>query len=212
LAAIQGGAVNRKPVIGWPKNKQDVDIAVYPAGLLAERPYQNGPLALAFVPNLYRQFQMMGEDIMAMLRAKPAEAADLIEIAQTTNLELCKNAITNGAIGVFYEVHGATASQCTPMQYGGLFLEGDRAFLDELSHSECNVVYINGTEPYLDFVSDLPAQVFAWDREGSNIPVSEVRKLRPGALAASDPEADFLLSTDGPITENLERLLAVSNV
>jgi len=207
LAWAAGKPVDQKPTLDWPRANSQADGKIFPAGVVAEGLDPNCPTAtFALIPNLYREFQGAGTEPIALL--KDATAEKLVDERVATNQRIARQAIDNGAIGVFYEIHGADASQCTPMEYGGLFLERDRAFLDSISDAPCNFIYINGKEPYLDFVSDLPATVFAWDAKGSGIPVSEVRKMRSGLLAADDPDADIQISADGSITEFLEGVLA----
>lgn len=207
VALATGKTVDRKPTIDWPGRNRDADVGVYPAGVLAEGMDRNSPWgALAFVPNLYRQFELVDEQPVTMI--KNDAMSEIVEGFAAHHMREARAAIDNGALGVFYEIHGADASQCTPMEYGGLFLERDRAFLECVSDAPCNFIYINGKEPYLDFVSDLPAAIFAWDAKGTGISVSDVRKMRKGLLAADDPDADIQISANGSITEFLEGMLA----
>jgi hypothetical protein len=80
------------------------------------------------------------------------------------------------------------------MQYGGLFLERDRELL-EFAKSKGEVwLYIDaGPGAYLDFVSDLPADVFAWDAIQTGFSLEEMRKLRPGKLCTNEVGADLPL-------------------
>lgn len=189
MTLVAGGKVDGKPTIAWPSSEIS---------------------GAEFVPitNLYRHFQLMGEDPVALLKDTDSSASQIVEEAEGVRYREARGAIDGGAIGVFYEIHGADASRCTPMEYGGLFLERDRAFLESVADAPCNFVYINGKEPYLDFVSDLPAQIFGWDAVGSGIVVAEVRKLRTGLLATNDPQADIILDGGESITDRLEGKLA----
>ena len=73
----------------------------------------------------------------------------------------------------------------TPMQYGGFYLEHDRALLAEIEDARLNVLSVEGgPEPYLDFVADLPSHVLAWDVPATGIVAAAVRPMRRGALAA----------------------------
>ena len=204
LALVQGKEVDRKPTLAWPKKDDTADVAICPAGQFAT----NVETGLGFVPNVYQRLYQLGEDPIAIAKDASDPTAGAVEETDALNRMEARNAISNGALGVFYEIHGATAAQCTPMEYGGLFLERDREFLESISDAQCNVIYINGKEPYLDFVCDLPAHVFAWDAKGSGISVAAVRKMRSGLLAAADPDADIILNADGSITDALEGLLA----
>jgi hypothetical protein len=123
-------------------------------------------------------------------------------------MKIARAALSKGVLGVFYEIGGADATQCTPMQYGGLYLERDREFLEALKGTGAHIVYVGGAEPYLDFVSDLPADAFAWDAVASGIAVSDVRPMRAGPLAAESDAADlFLKVSSRPRVASGQRVL-----
>lgn len=195
VAAAQGGEVDRKPTLAWPIASPVADIGVRPA---QDFQGHEGP-ALAHLTNLYGV-------VKPDPSVNPAEVGDLLDRAVVTCIELARAAIGAGALGLLYEIRGATVGECTPMEYGGLYLERDRELLQAVRDLGANVLYVAGPEPYLDFVSDLPAHVFAWDIAASGVSIEEVRELRRGPLAADDPEADILLiggRTETPIPERL---------
>jgi hypothetical protein len=102
-------------------------------------------------------------------------------------------ALHDGADGVFYVLDGAYPGTTTPMEYGGHFLEIDRHLLAEVQDARFNVLYVRGEQdPYLDFVSDLPAHAFAWDPR-SGVRAEQVRQMRHGALATADDDGEFRL-------------------
>jgi hypothetical protein len=92
------------------------------------------------------------------------------------------------------------------MQYGGHYLERDRELLQSAADT-FTVLFIAGQEElYIDFVSDLPASVFAWDRDLTQVSASEVRTSRTGATASSDPASEItLLIGRENYLENLEQ-------
>ena len=150
--------------------------------------------ALAYVANPYGQAEASGEDLNALWRNDPAAgAARTNELANATKAAIA-NAKSAGVDGFVYALSGAEPGRCTPMQYGGLYLEVDREILCSIQDSLVVVLIEGGEGAYLDFVSDLPAQVFAWDSAATGFSVSEIRALRPGALAAPDADADILFS------------------
>jgi hypothetical protein len=101
--------------------------------------------------------------------------------------------LEHGADGVFYVLDGAYPGVTTPMEYGGHFLEIDRQLLSGVIDARFNVLYVRGeAEPYIDFVSDLPAHAFAWDPR-SGVTVAQVREMRSGALASVGTDADIEL-------------------
>ena len=94
--------------------------------------------------------------------------------------------------GVFYRLSGANPISCTPMWYGGYYLEADRAILASARNDQVVVMYVEGDEgTYLDCVSDLPADVIAWNHEETGVSDAEMRKLFSGLTASSDPESNF---------------------
>jgi hypothetical protein len=119
-----------------------------------------------------------------------------------------QNALNSGADGILYRLHGARGRHCTPMQYGGHYLERDRELLAEVADARVNVVFVVGEDDvYLDFVSDLPAHIFAWDCEESQIGPSQVRTMRQGALCCVAADADVILD---PGTDNVSTMLEAS--
>ena len=162
--------------------------------------------ALAYVANPYGQAEASGEDLNALWRNDPAAgAARTNELANATKAAIA-NAKSAGVDGFVYALSGAEPGRCTPMQYGGQYLEVDREILCSIQDSlvvvlieggagvDALLARFEGEGAYLDFVSDLPAQVFAWDSAATGFSVSEIRALRPGALAAPDADADILFS------------------
>jgi len=115
-----------------------------------------------------------------------------------------QRAIESGAAGVLYRLHGATARHCTPMEYGGYFLERDRELLGALKNSAITVLFVVASEePYLDLLGDLPSDVFGWDA-ACGATVSDVRAIRKGALLAEIPDADVLLQAPAGLSQLLE--------
>ncbi len=106
--------------------------------------------------------------------------------------EQIRGSAATGFKGIFYRLQGAEPAHVTPMQYGGLVLEADRELLTEAVNLGITVLSIDGgAECYLDVVSDLPAQIFAWDSVTTATPDSEIRELRAGYTASADPASDF---------------------
>ena len=138
-----------------------------------------------------------------------AGARKLEELTEQARAEM-REALEQGADGLFYELDGAYPSQTTPMEYGGHFLEVDRQLLEEVKGARFNVLYVCGDkDPYVDFVIDLPAHAFAWDTT-SGVEFEEVRRQRDGALAAKHPKADLLLVESFEEAETLTRQTEVA--
>lgn len=115
------------------------------------------------------------------------------------------NALEAGADGIAYVVAGANPEHMSPMSYGGHFLERDRQILSAIPTSAYVLVAIvGGAGTYLDFVSDLPGQAFAWDAHATGVTVDEMRSMRPGVLASTVDDADLIVLPSAGLLNGLE--------
>ena len=149
-----------------------------------------GEISLKEILSPFSLALSQGENLNEVLRKDPSSSLleDYVQRVRT-NIE---EALSEGFDGIIYVLRGAEPSLSSPMQYGGHFLEHDRALLEEFKEARLNVLVIVGGEgTFLDFVSDLPAHVFAWDVVATGYPVADLRLLRTGALATSDSSTEF---------------------
>jgi hypothetical protein len=208
IAAARGGPTERRPVIVWPGPGEGSDAVVVPASADTVLGARGGGerILLAETLNPYGLAFRRGIDLNALLRKDPAEGGALLGRLCAEVREAMLEALGAGADGVLYRLHGAHPLHCTPMQYGGHFLERDRELLEAVCDAPFNLVFVVGDEGvYLDFVSDLPAQALGWDALATGISASAVRAMRTGALAAADPEAEIeLVVGPGSVAARLE--------
>lgn len=206
LAASRGGEVDRKPVISWPYWAQESDARHFNHETIPDT-IEESPeeLTLVEVTNPFGLALQRHIDLNKELKNDPKVGDRLLtELFDEAKRDI-EMAFQLGADGIIYRVYGARARHCTPMQYGGHYLERDRELLSEVSDALFNMIFVVGEEDvYLDFVSDLPAHAFGWDYDESKISASQVRAMRQGALVSTDPESDILLE---PGTANLSRVL-----
>jgi len=211
IAAVRGGEVDRQPILGWPgegvANSDAIvsDLSEF-AGVLSRtggnpRPAieASSPVLLVQVSNPFGKALENGTDLNALLAAEPEEGGKVLDHLVSETREDMISALDGGADGVIYLLHGACEEHCSPMQYGGHYLERDRELLAGASDATLNFLYVVGDRDlYLDFVSDLPAHLFGWDDRSSGVSVSEGRTIRNGAVATFDPGSDVLLTASGP--------------
>ncbi|MDL1928341.1 hypothetical protein FCG40_05045 [Fimbriimonadia bacterium ATM] len=199
LAAARGGDVDRAPWLVWPRlgDLAEVNDAAIRAGAdavvvrelqhvaeMAARCGLDGPAVLYECHSPFGAASSKGIDLNQAIFASPVEGSALLDtIAQNCERE-AQEALELGADGVFYVLEGATPGLCTPMQYGGFFLERDRQLLDAVADARFNLMFVAGGEgTYLDFVHDLPASALAWDEPASGIGHEQVRKMHEGTIA-----------------------------
>lgn len=202
MAAARGESVDRKPVIVCD-GSAEADAVVLRGEVNAEP----GQLVLMEVLNPYGRASAFGLELNELLGQDPeAGAAELDKLCEDVRTEI-EEAMNAGADGICYRLVGAEPNHTTPMQYGGFYLERDRELLDDASHAKFNLLWIDaGVEAYLDFVSDLRADAFAWDIDRTDVSVVQMREMRKGALAAEDPTADILFATSfGALEPWIER-------
>ena len=203
VAAARGGETDQKATLAWPcpeSTASDALIVADADSVVAD----DERAVLVEVANPFGQALARDFDLNAALVADP-DAPALEEMVEATRTDL-RNALDAGADGVFYVLHGARGKWCSPMQYGGWYLERDRELLQEIADARLNVLFVVGEDDtYLDFVSDLPAHVFAWDANATTQDSAAVRTMRAGAQASADDRSEIRLVSPGPITPLLER-------
>lgn len=189
LGAISGSPSNRRPLFILDDDpRSDVRVVRVPGARDDER------LTLVDVTNPFGQALLDGINLNELIYTDPEAGNQKLDELVDRVRSLIKTALDSGADGVFYRLKGAEPSLTTPMQYGGYYLERDRELLAEISETPSAVFIDAGEGAYMDFVSDLPAAIFAWDIDRTDESVVRMRSLRPGLLAAEDPTADLLLA------------------
>jgi hypothetical protein len=182
--AARGGEPDATPVVTFGKGG---DAAIVGPNLVSETVDGETAVLARILSPLGRAIKS-GSSLVARLHDDVESGAHELEhLANETRSEMLA-ALANGADGVFYELDGAYPAVTTPMEYGGHFLEVDRRLLSEVEQANFNVLFVCGeSEPYIDFVSDLPAHAFAWDPR-SGVTAEYVRTMRQGALACEGCE------------------------
>lgn len=203
-AAAKGTKLSPKPVIVWsasPGHKADGIVATLNTLEDALRSHP-GQAVLVEVMSPYGRATREGINLTDILTDQPeAGAHELSKWAASAGSDI-QQALKEGANGIFYRLDGAYPAANTPMQYGGLYLETDREILKQIPEEALALLYVEGeSDPYLDFVSDLPADLFGWDAPRTGIESEQVLKMRDGALAAEDKGASvfFVKSYDDAI-------------
>lgn len=195
VAAARGGQVDRQPVVAFAGTEADAVVCPDPADLP-----DGDAVRLVLVANPLGKALAAGIDLNVLHRHDPEKGAEALDsyVAQT-RAEI-ERALNSGADGIVYAVCGAHEATCTPMQYGGFYLERDREILAEFQDAVFNLVFVvakPNVQNFIDFVSDLPAHAFGWDPVASGFSVDQVRALRSGALAVPGGEsAEIALGGD----------------
>jgi hypothetical protein len=208
-AAARGGEVDRRPIIVGPGTQLDdreADALIVASAPHIVASFVGGERAvLAEVDNPFARF---GAELNREFAIDPVAASEKLDQATEEARAKMRGALEAGADGIFYRLFGARALHSTPMQYGGHYLERDRELLEEIGDARLNVLFLVGNDDlYLDFISDLPAHVMAWDREASGFSGAQVRTMRNGAQASSDPESEILLHHPGiRLADRLDRI------
>lgn len=170
-------------------DSSDAILVVNPHQLSASCGQDKPVLQVVVNPFLLACFE--DADLNEVLRDNPTQGALLVETYQARVRASMESALATGADGVFYVLDGARGAYSTPMEYGGFHLESDRELLSLVQDARLNIVFVVGNDDlYIDFVSDLPAHLFAWDAEGSTFSSNYLRTLRSGAQASNDSDSE----------------------
>jgi uroporphyrinogen-III decarboxylase len=185
LTVVQGGTPDQTPIIG-------VDALLIPLDRVLTTLKSNpDQLTLATVDSPFALARKQNLDIFTELQSDPIKGNETLDkLCMAVQIQM-NDALAAGADGICYVIDGAYPTSATPMQYGGFFLERDRELLESITQATFNLLLIAGSqEPYIDFVSDLPAHAFAWETTSGWTP-DQVKVLRSGILAADHPDADI---------------------
>lgn len=154
-----------------------------------------------------------GQDLNDAYRSNPQIGAEVAEKFVNAAESEIQEALDQGADGIVYLLEGARGAFSTPMEYGGYHLENDRRLLELVTESTLSAVYVIGHEDlYIDFVSDLPAHLFAWDANGSTYSSDYVRTLRTGAQASNDPDSEVFFDINPVIQERISHSLELTPI
>ena len=195
VAAARGGTVDQTPVITLD-NDHGSDAQTSGAD-----PHK---INLFKIENPFATARTQG--LLERLREDPEQAQAKLDLIVSLKHEEIACALNQGGDGILYVLQGAEPAESTPMEYGGLFLERDREILSAIEDAPFNVVFVDAGEgAYLDFVSDLPCHVLAWDYDRTNVPPSTVRPFREGAIATAHEDADILFAQSFDRVEPLIR-------
>ena len=194
VVAAVGGDLDRTPVLSFIPMGGTDGIIVPACDYPRARAEANGSAVLVQVGNPYAQARTTFPNLADLLANDPVTGADALDHLRLEVLAEAQAALELGADGVAYILDGAYPGATTPMEYGGHYLEVDRAILTALAEAPLNLVFVRGdNDPYLDFVADLPAAFLGWDAGHVSPDLDFIRRMRAGALALDDPRAEVRL-------------------
>lgn len=142
-------------------------------------------------------FGRTGGNLNGLLAEDPIEGAKAMDALVDEILGEIDAAIEQGADGIAYFLHGAEPALCSPMQYGGFYLERDREILERACERGMTLLAVHGGPgTYIEIVSDLPATIMAWDASATGIDADEVASIRGGLLCPGTESADIVWTAE----------------
>jgi uroporphyrinogen decarboxylase len=132
---------------------------------LIRRELPDTPILQTIFNPLAQAKNLVGADLVTMLRQHPREVQRGLETIAATTIAFVRAAQSIGIDGVFYAVQHASAQVMSADEYRVFGVEYDRRILAEAG-GWLNVVHLHGVDVYFDLVADYPAHVWNWhDRE-----------------------------------------------
>ncbi len=195
---------NVRPILAWPSGCCGASVSVF---LPTNVPSTNDLPVLAEVLGPYGQALSKGIDLNSVIADSPEIGEAMLSECIEASLSDISVAKSNGAHGILYAVCGATEEHCSPMQYGGLYLERDREVLLEATKWAFVFLFVVGSEnTYMDIVSDLPCDVMGWSIEATGHSLSEMKIMSKGATCTSDPNSEWAWNPKMSETEAIAKI------
>jgi hypothetical protein len=202
IAAAHGQEVDRPSTIYWPgppDGRSDVVFVPPDPEYVKNHDRADNRALLVEVPNPFGRAWVRRIDLNELLKTNPQEGVRLlIQFVEAAKTAMARS-LDAGADGILYRLHGATAAHCTPMEYGGHYLEHDRELLEGISKAPANMIFVVGDSGiYLDALSDLPAHILGWDDRTTGISAAQGRSIRKGPIATFDESSDVQIHVNSP--------------
>lgn len=197
LAACAGEPTDRKSVLVWsasPGHRCDALVCPRVEVRQARETHPDQAVLVAVESPLARAMQR-DPLLTADLSEAPEKGSRRLESLKREARDEALAGMEAGADGVFYILEGAYPEVCTPMEYGGFYLDVDRELLSTLpTPSVCHLAGEGGI--YFECVADLPCTALAWDFAANELTYEQARQLRTGLLAIDHEEADIVFARD----------------
>lgn len=211
MAVLTGQQLEERPSIVWSSSPGHYADVVTTARVELRHALKTHPdqLVLVEVTSPLGLALRRDIDLIGLLSSDPSFGEIKLEELKTEVSWAIVESLEEGAHGIFYRLDGAYPGVCTPMQYGGHFLEVDRELLSMAEGAQFNLVYIEGEgEIYFDFVADLPCNAFSWSSAHNEINIHQARTMTPAKIALDHEEADIFFARS---YDEIERLISRTN-
>ncbi len=199
-SVLAGETVGSKPSMMWPGTPEN-QAEIWVGTLADSESAGDERVRLIEVTSPFGRGLQRRLDLNAALRQDPQAGSALLDQLTEEAAKEIDSALRSASDGVLYVVYGAEPAHCSPMQYGGYYLDRDLELIHLAAGGSVSAVLVMAGEcVYLDFLSEAPAVIFAWDSARSGIGSAQVRQMRAGVQASADPASEVRLVSPGPQT------------
>ena len=136
------------------------------------------------------------EEALRLTKENPKALLAALDVITTSEINHAKRAISAGAAGILLAVANANSGSLSRSDYERFSRPFDRRILEAVSGAWLNFLHVHIEPGYLDLFHDFPAPVFNYSLHVSKIPVSEVRKQYPAAIAGGIDEVNYRKLTE----------------
>jgi uroporphyrinogen decarboxylase len=131
------------------------------------------------------------EEVLKLKNENPKALLNALDAITISEINHAKRALQAGAAGIFLSVANANSQSMSRADYERFSLPFDRRILEAASGGWLNILHVHIEPGYLDLFRGFPAAVFNYSQHVSKIPINDVRKQYPSAIAGGIDELNY---------------------
>jgi uroporphyrinogen decarboxylase len=131
------------------------------------------------------------EEVLTLKNENPKALLNALDAITLSEIDHAKRALQAGAAGIFLSVANANSKSLSRADYERFSLPFDRRILEAASGGWLNFLHVHIEPGYLDLFRGFPAAVFNYSQHVSTIPIADVRKQYPSAIAGGIDELNY---------------------
>jgi uroporphyrinogen decarboxylase len=145
------------------------------------------------------------QEVLRLKEENPQRLLDALEVIAKSEANHARRAVEAGASGIFLAIANAQDGILSQDDYAKYSEPFDRLVLEATAQSPLNTLHLHGERVYLDrFYKGWAASVINYSVQGTQVPISRVRKKYRGVLLGGLDEEHFRSLSEATVRSQYE--------